>query len=187
MNIFEKWIRRIIVKERIEAAKKRGEVYHANTEGKERLEGKYPVPVSTTVVQRLREEVFDIRWAINKFVAIWNEQEERRTEEIRKRIKKRQAEVLTDPKVAKELGALKDAEEREKLAIEMLDEHENRTTVWLHRDANTKEKFWAELPSKPGCFASGEDSAELAEAIEEAIKLWDDDEGTSATPAVMPK
>jgi predicted RNase H-like HicB family nuclease len=43
----------------------------------------------------------------------------------------------------------------------------------MHAEDGT---FWAEIPSRPGLFASGETREELAEALREAWTLYHDDD-----------
>jgi predicted RNase H-like HicB family nuclease len=51
-------------------------------------------------------------------------------------------------------------------------------TVQIHHEA---EAFWSEVRELPGCFASGRTLAELAEALEDNIRLYLDDPSISLT------
>lgn len=43
----------------------------------------------------------------------------------------------------------------------------------LHVDVHHEEgSYWAEVRELPGCFASGDNAAELIESIEEAVALY---------------
>ena len=45
-----------------------------------------------------------------------------------------------------------------------------RLTVRVHREPG--QDLWAEVEELPGCFASGRDMNELAEALNEAVSLY---------------
>jgi predicted RNase H-like HicB family nuclease len=49
-------------------------------------------------------------------------------------------------------------------------------TVRVHREPG--EDLWAEVDELPGCFASGRDMNELAEALTEAVSLYLSEPGT---------
>jgi predicted RNase H-like HicB family nuclease len=51
--------------------------------------------------------------------------------------------------------------------------------VVVHRE---DDMYWAEVPSHPGLFASGESMDELVEAIGEAWVLYNHDDGAAAAP-----
>ena len=43
----------------------------------------------------------------------------------------------------------------------------------LHVDVHHEDdSYWAEVRELPGCFASGENSAELVEAVQEAVAVY---------------
>jgi predicted RNase H-like HicB family nuclease len=46
--------------------------------------------------------------------------------------------------------------------------------------------YWAEVPSHPGLFASGQTMDELIEALGEAWALYSSDEGSALQAAVAP-
>lgn len=52
----------------------------------------------------------------------------------------------------------------------------------VHREENGS--YWAEVLELPGCFASGESLDELSEALDEAIRLYREDDAETARPAV---
>ena len=56
-------------------------------------------------------------------------------------------------------------------------------TVIIHHD----EGLWAEVTELPGCFAAGNDMAELAEALDEAVSLYlsEDDHTVKVQLAVI--
>jgi predicted RNase H-like HicB family nuclease len=44
-------------------------------------------------------------------------------------------------------------------------------TIHVHREEDGGE-LWAEIDELPGCFASGQNMAELSEALDEAVSLY---------------
>lgn len=59
-------------------------------------------------------------------------------------------------------------------------------TANIHREDGA---YWAEVPTLPGCFASGSDLDELFESLREGIKLYLEDEeagvGTPDRPLIL--
>ena len=51
-------------------------------------------------------------------------------------------------------------------------------TVKIHRGPET---YWSEIRELPGCFASGRTLDELAEALEDNVRLYLDDPGVNLT------
>jgi predicted RNase H-like HicB family nuclease len=58
----------------------------------------------------------------------------------------------------------------------------------LHVDVHHEDgTYWAEVRELPGCFASGEQPAELLEAVEEAVVVYLADPDTEEAPPVSIK
>ena len=58
-----------------------------------------------------------------------------------------------------------------------------RLKILVHQDGA---EYWSEIPSLPGCFASGRTLSELREAVAEAVGLYLWDSAAGLAPGELP-
>lgn len=177
MNIFEKWIRRIVAEKEAEKPKEKLNV--RTSAGV--LSGEYPNPryrsqkllADPEIEQEIRDLHKNLEIEKAQDISFKEIEDEKQMRFIKKIIREEFVGLVEQRDIYRHRAERAEKKDREALATSMLDEAKDRLTVWLHK--GTDGKIWAELPSKPGCFASGEDPKELAEALKEAITMWDTD------------